>query len=125
MMNDADENFGPTTLNVRYCRDCQRNRVTRGQELCIDCRRQELDLNLMTRDDSQRRAEYQTPDGHTMPQVTVPLMGGRVLPIQPVQEAIPYQPYQAPQAVMPTAQPSNLKLDELRRKIDDLKKQVS
>jgi hypothetical protein len=113
-----NENFGPTTITIKYCENCNRNRAPRGKAFCIECQKRELEMALMTRDDSQRRAEYQRPEGHTLPNITVPLMG-KSLPVTPELPTVPIRP-----TITTTSSP-NEKLDELRRKIDELKKQVS
>lgn len=84
-----------------------------GKILCFDCERRNLEIQLLSRSDSQRKYEYQRPEGHTLPQVTVPLMQQQII----VQE----QPTTTQQVV---SEQDN-KLDELRKKIEALKQALN
>ena len=97
------------------CGMCSKQtRLTMGKTLCFDCERRNLEVQLLSRNDSQRKSEYQTPAGHTMPQVTVPMMS---LPQATSTPQITQQP-------TVTMNVQETKLDELKRKIELLKQSL-
>lgn len=100
------------------CEMCSRQvRLPMNQQYCFDCNRRHLETQLLSRSDSQRRNEYQTPQGHTLPQVTMPLMNQPV----PTPTTVNTQIIQ-PQVQQITAPES--KIDELKRKIEELKNSI-
>lgn len=102
------------TAPSRMCDMCNRLPKIKGSTLCLDCQRTELMANVMGRSDHQRKQEWEAgPEGHTMPQVTMPLMN------KPFQQNVPVVTEPQPESNL-----SNSHLNEMKKKINDMKKQL-
>ncbi len=99
------------------CSDCYSKQVAKPGDVCLECRSMNLQSQLDNRSTEQKRQEFMTPSGHTLPGVTIPMMHGQMTAPQPPQQISAFQPE-------PSRPVQSDKLAELQAKIDALKKSL-